>query len=143
MGCCAFIFLALLIFDFVVIRRNKLKSVAEQIAIIVVSTCVIIMIICGVQLLKVLNADISFVCSDKGRVQALSNSQIELTTYFCPEKRTQCSSCETNIPSTAKIVASSIVLDVLFVLFEALNYAVDNKYLPAAESVKLAEVKNS
>jgi hypothetical protein len=139
MGCCAVIFLALLIFDFIVIRRNRLQQVAEPVAIIVISTCLILMIICSAQLVQVLNAEIRYICSDKRRVQS-ANFEIELNKYFC--LKPQCS-CETNIPSSARIVASSIVLDMLFVIFGAVGYARGNDGVTTAESVKLAEIKSS
>lgn len=143
MGCCAVIFLALLIFDFIVIRRNRLKNVAEPIAITVVTTCVILMIICSVQLVQVLNSEVRFICVDSQRVQSYGNFNIELSRYICPAKNAECRSCETSIPSSAKIVASSIVLDMLFVIFGAVGYAHSNNGVMSMDSVKLMEIKSS
>ncbi len=144
MGCCAIVFLVLLIFDFIVIRRNKLQHFAEPISLVVVSTCVILMIICSAQLVQVLNSKIRFVCADRERILSLGNSEIELRNYFCPVTRPECSACETKIPSSAKIVASSIVLDMLFVIFGAIGYAYNNIGVHVESlSLKMVEIKSS
>jgi hypothetical protein len=125
--CCCAIFSCFLVFDVAVFSRMKFKNMSTVIACTVSFSCFMIIIISGIQLKSIFDLSPTFLCST--RPAPLSQSVTVTSTFPCDQKAFQTQNdipqcnCNVEFPVIAKAAASTLVLDVLFVIFDAAVYA--------------------
>ena len=133
--CCCAIFSCFMVFDVAVLTRMKFKNMSTVIASTVSFGCFVIIIICGIQIKSIFDLSPTYLCSTKvagSQLTPSSQSMPDVSSRFrCDQKAfqkqklsdgLQCN-CRVELPATARAAASTLVLDVLFVIFDAAVYA--------------------
>jgi hypothetical protein len=142
--CCCVMFSCFLIFDVAIFARMKFKTMSTVIACTVSFGCFMIIIISGIQLKNMFDLSPTFVCSIQAAgSQFAPSSQSPPSTFQCDQdafqKQTQITigvstcNCRVEFPAIARAAASTLVLDVLFVIFDSVVYAVACKHSPPAQ----------
>ena len=137
--CCCAIFSCFLVFDVAIFSRLKFKTMSTVIACTVSFGCFMIIIICGIQIKNMFDLSPTYLCSTMPAGSQFAPSS-QVTSWFqCNQnefqKRSgilQCN-CRIEFPITAKAAAITLVLDVLFVIFDAVVYAFECKKTPLVQ----------
>jgi hypothetical protein len=128
--CCCAIFSCFLVFDVAVFARMKFKNMSTVIASTVSFGCFVIIIICGIQIQRIFNLSPTYLCETRVAGSQSAPPSLSVTSKFrCDQKAfqklsdvPQCN-CQVELPVTARAAGSTLVLDVLFVIFDAAVYA--------------------
>ncbi len=138
--CCCAIFSCFLVFDVVIFSRLKFKTMSTVIACTVSFGCFMIIIICGIQIKNMFDLSPTYLCSTKLSVSQLAPSTELVTssfqcnqTVFQQQSRISQCNCRVEFPIIAKAAAITLVLDVLFVIFDAVVYALECKQSPLVQ----------
>jgi hypothetical protein len=134
--CCCVIFSCFLIFDVAIFARMKYKTMSTVIACAVSFGCFMIIIISGIQLKNIFDLSPTFLCSTQaaGAQSQTSRFQCDQNVFQAQSRvpQLQCN-CRVDFPATARAAASALVLDVLFVIFDAAKYAYACKQSPPVQ----------
>ncbi len=137
--CCCAIFSCFLVFDVAIFSRLKLKNMATVIAYMIANMatviacavsfgCFIIIIICGIQIKSIFDLWPTYLCSTTAAGPQSSPNYVT-SRFQCNQNVFQMRSgvpqcnCRVEFPTTVRAAASTLVLDVLFVFFDAVVYA--------------------
>jgi hypothetical protein len=130
--CCCAIFSCFLVFDVAVFARMKFKNMSTVIASTVSFGCLVIIIICGIQIKRIFDLSPTYLCETRVAGSQFAPSSQSVTSRFrCDQKafqklsvdpQLQCN-CHVELPVTVRAAGSTLVLDVLFVIFDAAVYA--------------------
>ncbi len=127
--CCCAIFSCFLVFDVAIFSRLKFKNMATVIACTVSFGCFIIIIICGIQIKNIFDLLPTYLCSTTADTGSPYSSQYVTSRFQCNQNVFQTQSgvpqcnCRVEFPTIVRAAASTLVLDVLFVFFDAVVYA--------------------
>ncbi len=138
--CCCVIFSCFLFFDVAIFARMKYKTMSTVIACTVSFGCFMIIIISGIQLKNIFDLSPSFLCSTRA-AGSPGSPEYDTSRFQCDQnvfqtqsriRQLQCN-CRVEFPATARAAASALVLDVLFVIFDAAKYAYACKQSPPVQ----------